>query len=146
MVTSPVLTLLDFTKAFVVEMDACSKRLGVVLIQDFRPIAFLSKALSLKQQTQSIYEREFVAILLADRKWKHYLQGNHFILKTDKRCLKDIMEPKTATALQQRWIAKLIGLDCEIHYKQGVENKVPDALSRRDDIDNTLHPLIVTSS
>lgn len=42
------------------------------------------------------------------------------------------MEQKVTTALQQRWISKLLGLDYEIQYKRGAENKVADALSRRD--------------
>lgn len=57
MVSSPVLALPDFTKPFIVETDASSKGLGAVLLQDSRPIAFLSKALNPKQQSLSIYER-----------------------------------------------------------------------------------------
>ena len=34
---------------------------------------------------------------------------------------------------QQKWISKLIGYDFTMEYKKGVENRVIDALSRKDD-------------
>ncbi|KAL0309707.1 UNVERIFIED_CONTAM: Transposon Ty3-G Gag-Pol polyprotein [Sesamum radiatum] len=58
----------DFAKPFVVETDACDKGIGAVLMQDHRPIAYLSKALGPRTQGLSVYEKEFLAILLAYRK------------------------------------------------------------------------------
>lgn len=132
MTSSPVLALPDFTKQFIIETDASSYGLGAVLMQDSRPIAFVSNSLSLKNQALSIYEKEFMAVLLAIQKWKHYIQGIHFIIRTDQQSIKYLMEQKTTSVLQQRWISKLLGLDYEIQYKRGAENKVADALSRRD--------------
>jgi hypothetical protein len=46
--------------------------IGVVLIQDGHPIAYISKSLGTKQEAMSIYEKEMLAILHAVNKWKQY--------------------------------------------------------------------------
>lgn len=67
---------------------------------------------------------------MASTKWNHYLQGHHFIIKTDHQSVKYLLEQLLSTMLQQKWLAKLLGLDYEIVYKKGQDNKVADALSR----------------
>ncbi|KAK4390195.1 Transposon Ty3-I Gag-Pol polyprotein [Sesamum angolense] len=131
MVSALVLAHPNFAKPFVVETDACDKGIGAVLMQDHRHIAYL-KALDPKNQVLSVYEKEFLAILLAVTKWKHYLVGNHFVIKTDQQSLKYILEQKVNNALQHKWISKLLGLDYEVQYRKGCENKAANALSRRE--------------
>ncbi|KAL0318287.1 UNVERIFIED_CONTAM: Retrovirus-related Pol polyprotein from transposon.6 [Sesamum angustifolium] len=132
MCTAPVLALPDFTKPFVVETDACGRGIGVVLMQEGRPIANLSKALATKNLGLSTYGKEFLALLLAVTKWKHYLQGHHFIIRTDQKSLKHILDQRVDSVLQHKWITKLLGLSYEIQYKKGHENRAADALSRRE--------------
>lgn len=131
MATSPVLALPDYTKPFILETDASGTGVGAVLMQQGQPIAYFSKSLSIKQQAMSTYEKELLAIVMATHKWHSYLQGHHFIIKTDHQSLKYLLEQRLSTLLQQKWLAKLMGLDYEILYKKGKENVVADALSRK---------------
>jgi RNase H-like domain found in reverse transcriptase/Integrase zinc binding domain len=126
-----VLALPDFTKEFVLETGASDRGMGAVLMQKKRPVAYLSKALGIKNQTLSTYEKELLALLTAVTKWRHYLQGNPFTIKTDHISLKHLLEQRLTHTLQHKSLCKLLGLDYKIEYKKGVENKAAYALSRQ---------------
>lgn len=46
--SAPVLAMPNFSQAFVLETDACSKGMGTVLMQNSRPLAYLSKSFNSK--------------------------------------------------------------------------------------------------
>ncbi|KAJ0444029.1 putative nucleotidyltransferase, Ribonuclease H [Helianthus annuus] len=127
---APVLALPDWSKEFVIETDASSKGLGAVLMQDRHPLAFVSKALSIRQCSLSVYEKELLAILMAVKHWHQYLILKHFTIRTDQKSLKHLLEQKITTPLQHTWLSKLMGYDYSIVYKKGVDNGAADALSR----------------
>lgn len=77
-----------------------------------------------------MYEKELLAIVFAVQKWEQYLIGAHFIIKTDQKSLKWLLEQKISTPFQQFWLSKLLGFDYEIQYNKGTNNIVADALSR----------------
>jgi hypothetical protein len=63
MCKSPFLTTLDFTKTFIVECDTSGNGIGVVLMQEGRPLDFESRPLKGKDLHKPIYEKEMMAIL-----------------------------------------------------------------------------------
>ncbi|CAL9221332.1 unnamed protein product [Arabidopsis halleri] len=127
---APVLALPQFNKPFVVETDACGEGIGAVLMQEGHPLSYISRHLKGKQLHLSIYEKELLAVVFAVQKWRHYLLSSHFIIKTDQRSLKYLLEQRLNTPIQQQWLPKLLEFDYEIQYKQGKDNIAADALSR----------------
>lgn len=128
---APVLVLPNFTLPFEVKTDALGFGVGVVLMQKRCPIAFFNKALHGKHLLLPTYEEEMLALILAIEKWRHYLMGNHFVVRTDHCSLKYLWEQKLTTTTQHKWLIKLMGYNFYIEYKKGVENCVTDALSRK---------------
>ena len=73
----PVLILPDFTKPFIIQCDA-SGGVGVVLMQQERPIAFMSQAIHGKALHLSTYKKELMALVLAVKKWRSYVLRQTF--------------------------------------------------------------------
>ncbi|KAJ7979025.1 Ty3/gypsy retrotransposon protein [Quillaja saponaria] len=77
-------------------------------------LILLSKALSARHQALSTYEKEMLAIVMAVKKWSSYLTERHFIIKTDHKSLKYLLEQKITTSAQQVWLEKMMGYDYEV--------------------------------
>jgi hypothetical protein len=129
MSSAPVLAIPDFTKQFVIEIDACDMGIGVVLMQADQPVAFLSKALGPTHQKLSIYEKEFVALIIVER-WRPYLQRQEFVIKTDHKSLSYLCEQNLHSEMQRKEMTRLMGLQFKVVYKKGKENIAANALSR----------------
>lgn len=130
MVTTPVLQLRNFKKQFVVETDACELGIREVLMQDQHPLAFLSKPLSASHQQLSIYDKEFLALPMAVKRCRPYLQRGEFWICTDHHSLCYLDDQQLQSPLQRKAMAILMGLQFKIVYHKGIENLAADALSR----------------
>ena len=75
-------------KTFIVECDASGNGIGVVLMQEQRPISFESRPIKGNNLHKPIYEKEMLAIIHALKKWSPYLMGILFKVKTDHDSLK----------------------------------------------------------
>ncbi|KAA8535341.1 hypothetical protein F0562_030344 [Nyssa sinensis] len=66
MTTTPTLAMPNFNEAFTIEIDASGDGIGAVLTQHGRPIAFMSRALSVSKRSWSTYTKEMLAIVEVD--------------------------------------------------------------------------------
>jgi hypothetical protein len=108
MCTTSVLALPNFKKTFVLECDTLGKRIGNVLMQEGRPLAFTSKQLSEKNLGKPIYEKEMLAILHVVELWHPYLLGKRFQIKTDHQSLKYFLEQCISSQEQQKWVTNAL--------------------------------------
>ena len=116
------------------ETDASDFGIGVVLLQDGHPIAFFSKKLGPRRRSASTYHKELYAIVEAVQKWRQYLLGREFVIQSDQKSLKELLQKHIIqTPEQHLYVRKLMGYKFSIEYKTGASNKAADALSRRDE-------------
>ncbi|XP_035543593.1 uncharacterized protein LOC118347680 [Juglans regia] len=141
----PVLALPNFQLPFVIECDASGEAIGAVLMQEGRPLAFFSQVLKGRALAMSTYEKELMALVSAVQKWRPYLLGHSFVVKTDHQSLKFLLDQRVGTPMQQKWILKLMGYDFLVEYKKGRENVVADALSRQE-LENEVTVALITLS
>ena len=73
---------------------------------------------------------ELAAVIHALKMWRHHLIGRKFILITDNKGVKYLLDQPNLNARQARWLAFLSEYDFKIQHIKGKENKVVDALSR----------------
>ncbi|CAI7900352.1 unnamed protein product [Closterium sp. NIES-54] len=131
--TTPVLILPDPEKDYVVEADASDQAVGAVLMQDhgngLQPIAYLSKKLHGAELNYPIHDNEALAIVVAFKAWRCYLEGAKTTVYTDHCSLKYLKSQPTLSRRQVRWVDFLeTHFHYDIIYKPGLHNKA-DALS-----------------
>ena len=78
----------------------------------------------------SVTERECLALVWATRRFKVYLQGRHFLLRTDHNPLVHLRQSKDPRGKLAQWMLELEALDYELLYQPGASLPHADALSR----------------
>lgn len=127
--TTPVLVFPDFQIPFIVETNTCEVGIRVVLLQQEHPLAYFSRKLSKLRQQASTYSKELWALTEVVHKWRHYLLGNEFTIRTDHASLKNLLSQVIQSPEQQYFLIRLLGFTINIIYRKGKENDVADALS-----------------
>ena len=113
-----------------IQVNASQAGLGTALLQNGKPVAFASKAL-----TDSRYaniEREMLAAVFGAERFHTYIYGQSFMIKSDHKPLESISQKNLAdTPVQlQCMMLHLKGYDFTIHYCPGKEMVIPDTLSQ----------------
>ena len=148
--SKPLLSPPDFSPGahkFIVTTDASSRAIAAHLSQPMREknkegkevvvertIAFCSKKLNEQQRHWSSYKLELYAVVAAIQKWRYYLLGNPFLVRSDNYALKWLRSLKStsnAPSIVFRWQRLLADYQFEIMWVSSSKIKAVDALSRR---------------
>ena len=126
------LAYFDAAKPVTLQVDASTKGLGAALLQDNKPIAFASKALTDTESRYANIERELLAVVYGCERFHTYLYGRSFVTESDHKPLESIhLKHLTAAPPRlQRMLLRLQPYDLTIKYKPGKEMLIADALSR----------------
>ena len=122
----------DVTKDVVIQVDACKTGLGAILLQEGRPVAYASKALTPTQLKYAIIEKEMMAVLFGCEKFHQYVDGKKILVESDHRPLESITKKPLANAPPrlQRMLLQLQKYDVNVRYKEGRLMIFADTLSR----------------
>jgi hypothetical protein len=100
-------------------------------MQNRHPISYESRKLRGLELLYTIYDKEMLAIMHALAKFRQYLVGAKFVVRTDHNSLKYFFDQKDLNESQQKWVSKIQAYDFGIEFVKGKNNVVVDALSRR---------------
>ena len=113
--------------------DASDLAVGAVLAQgpDERPLGFYSKKLSEAEKKYSAFDKELLALFLAVKHFRCYLEGRPFTAWTDHKPLCGALASSTERSPRQtRHLTYIAEFTSDIRYVPGASNVVADYLSR----------------
>ena len=116
--------------------DASDVGVGAVLQQfvngEWKPISFFSKRLRGAETRYSTFGRELLAIYLAIRYFRHFLEGRQFHVYTDHKPLVYAFrsKPDRHSPREIRHLDFISQFTTDLRHVSGKENPVADALSR----------------
>ena len=146
----PILAFADFSKPFILHIDASTEGLGAVLYQEQdgleRVIAYASRGLRNSEKHYPAHKLEFLCLKWAvTDKFHDYLYGNQFTVFTDNNPLTYVLSTAKLDACSHRWLASLSSFNFKLVYKSGKSNGDADGLSRRPQDTEEMFPDVVSA-
>jgi hypothetical protein len=126
-----LLVLPNFAKTFEIECDASGIGIVAVLMHEGRPVAYFSEKMSGAALNYPTYDKEMYALVRALENWQHYLWAKEFVIHTDHESLKHLKGHQRLNKRHAKWVEFIETFPYVIKFKQGKENAMADALSRR---------------
>lgn len=133
--SGPVLQIADYSKPFVLMVDASLVACGAVLMQEddtgcLRPVCYFSRKFTEAQRNYAVCDREALGLVLAVRAFRIYLSSGPVTVYTDHEPLKFINSMATTNQRLLRWALELQPYQLTIRHVKGKDNVVADYLSR----------------
>lgn len=132
LVNSPILQIYNVNKDIVMSVDCSSEGVGACLLQEGKPVAYASKALTDCQKEYAQVEREMYAIVFGCVKFHKYILGKRVTVESDHSALETLFKKplhKVPSRIQ-RMMLKIQGYDLNVKYVPGKKMLIPDYLSR----------------
>ena len=82
-------------------------------------IAYESRKLRGPKLLYTIYDKEMLAIMHALTKFRQYLVGVKFVVRTDHNSLKYFLAQKDLNERKQKWVSKIQEYKFDIEYVKG---------------------------
>jgi hypothetical protein len=135
---APILQAPDPTLPYTLVTDASGFGMGAVLLQNDKPIAYLSKRFSAAEMNYSVSEQELCATIYALKTWRHYLEGcEGLTIITDHHPNTFFQGTPVLSRRQARWYETLQRFHFTWKYEPGHTN-VADPLSRCSNLLNAV--------
>ena len=131
-VSDTTLRYFDLLLPVTIQVDASQVGLCAALLQNNKPIAFASKALTDAECRYANIEREMLAVVFGAERLHTYVYGWSFMIESDHKPLESISRKNLADmpAWLQHMMLCLQGYDLTIHYHPSKEMVIPDTLSQ----------------
>ena len=130
---APVLKFFDPTKSVKISVDASSKGLRAILLQDEQPVVYASKVLTKSQQNYDQIEKEMLAIVFGCTKFHEYMFGLQNVeIETNHKPLEIILTKPLhqAPTRLQKMIMTIQKYPLSVKYRPGKELFIANTLSR----------------
>lgn len=118
----------------ILQTDASKEGLGPVLFQEIkgarRIISFASAKLRPAKQRYHSNELECLAIVWAIKRYRLYLEDQHFVLRTDNAAMQWLHNFRDSRTKITRWALLLQEFSSTTEHCPGKQNELPDALGR----------------
>lgn len=128
------LTRPNFEVPFILQTDASSIGCAAVLLQEvdgkMNIVQYASAKFTDREQKWHSNEQECFALVWAMEKFRPYLEGRKFKVRTDNNALVWLNSAKSQKMKFVRWAIQLAEFDFTIEHISGKTNCLPDALSR----------------
>ena len=127
-----ILAYFDVNKDVTLTCDASQHGLGAACLQNGRPVAYASRALTETETRYAQIEKELLAVVFACTKFKNYICAKQVTVETDHQPLISITKKplSAAPARLQRMLMRLQSHDIHLVYRKGKDLVLADALSR----------------
>ena len=100
--SAPILIVLEKGQRYTMYCDALKDRLGCVLMQSGRVVAYGSRQLRNHERNYTTHDMELTTIVFALKIWRHYLYGEQFEVFSDHKSLKYIFTQQDLNMRQRR--------------------------------------------